>query len=232
MATEFGILGELQVLQDGMPCALGPRRQRSLLARLLVRANQPIPIERLMDELWPDEDPEVARHRLHVHISRLRAVLGAERERLASDASAYRLLVEPEALDASRFVALAADGRRELADGDATKAAERLRAALSLWRGPALVEFVDEPFACSEAARLDQLRLAVLEDRINADLSLGRHSELIEDAVMESPVALGMTRKRLELSKDRLGFLITRLVYQRPSLLVGRVLRRGQLRIA
>jgi len=181
MATEYGILGELQVTQDGAPRDLGPLLQRSLLARLLIRANQPIPTERLMEELWPDEVPDTARHRLHVHISRLRSVLGDERERLTSEPSGYRLRVEPDALDASRFELLAADGRGELADGDPTAADGHFREALALWRGPALVEFADEPFASSEAARLDQLRLAALEDRFNAELALGLHGQLIEE---------------------------------------------------
>lgn len=181
MVTEFGILGELQVTQDGAPRDLGPLRQRSVLARLLIRANQPIPTERLMEELWPDEVPDTARHRLHVHISKLRAVLGDERERLAHDTAGYRLRVEPDLVDASRFEALVADGRRELADGDPAAADRRLREALALWRGPALVEFADEPFASSEATRLEQLRLTALEDRYNAELALGLDGQLIEE---------------------------------------------------
>ena len=164
MATEFGILGELQVLQDGVPRDLGSLRQRGLLARLLIRAGQPIPTERLIEELWPGEVPDTARHTLHVYISRLRSALGDERTRLAADTSGYRLRIEPEMLDASRFEALAAEGRAALADGDAAAADEHLREALALWRGPALVEFTDEPFASSEATRLEQLRLAALED--------------------------------------------------------------------
>ena len=181
MATEFGILGELQVMQDEAPRDLGPLRQRRLLARFLIHANQPIPTERLIEELWPDEVPDTARHTLHVYISRLRAVLGDDRERLATDVSGYRLRVEPEVLDASRFEALAADGRGALADGDPAAADGHLSEALALWRGPALVEFADEPFASSEAGRLDQLRLAVLEDRFSAELALGLHGQLIEE---------------------------------------------------
>jgi predicted ATPase/DNA-binding SARP family transcriptional activator len=181
MAAEFGILGELQVTQDGVPYDLGPLRQRSLLARLLVQADRPVSSERLLEELWPDEQPEAARHRLHVHVSRLRAALGDERKRLVNDATGYRLRIEPGSLDAARFEALAAEGQGRLAAGDPAAAAGRLRSALGLWRGPALVEFADEPFARSEAARLDQLRLATCEDTFNAELALGLHDQLIEE---------------------------------------------------
>ena len=181
MTTQFGILGELQVIQDGAARDLGSLRQRSLLARLLIQAGQPIPIERFIGELWPDEVPDTARHTLHVYISRLRSVLGDERERLAGDVSGYRLRVEPEALDASRFAALAAAGRGALADGDPATADRHLCEALALWRGPALVEFADQPFAASEATRLEQLRLAALEDRIDAGLALGHHGQLTEE---------------------------------------------------
>ncbi len=181
MATDFGILGELQVIRAGAPCGLGSRRQRCLLARLLVCAGQPITTERLIEELWPDADLDAARHTLHVYVSRLRNVLGDERERLTSDTAGYRLRIEPGELDAWRFESMATEGRRALADGDATTAAEHLQGALALWRGPALVEFADEPFASTEAARLDQLQLAALEDRFNAELALGLHGQLIEE---------------------------------------------------
>lgn len=181
MATEFGILGELQVVQDGVPLELGSLRQRALLARLLVRSGQPLTSDRLIEDLWPDDAPANARHTLHVYISRVRATLRDERRRLSSDTSGYRLHLEPGELDAARFERLAADGRAGLSAGDATRARERLEAALGLWRGPALVEFADEPFATVEATRLDQLRLVAQEDRIRADLQLGRHALLVEE---------------------------------------------------
>ena len=181
MATEFGILGELQVVQDGVPLELGSLRQRALLARLLVRSGQPLTSDRLIEDLWPDDAPTNARHTLHVYISRVRATLGDERRRLSSDTSGYRLHLEPGELDAARFERLAADGRASLSAGDATSARERLEAALGLWRGPALVEFADEPFATAEATRLDQLRLVAQGDRIRADLQLGRHALLVEE---------------------------------------------------
>jgi len=181
MATEFGILGELQVVHDGEARELGSLRQRGLLARLLVRAGQPLTTERLIEELWPDEVPETARHTLHVYVSRLRSALGDDRDRLASDVSGYRLRVSSDELDATRFEQLAASGRAALADGRAADAADGLRAALAQWRGPALSEFADEPFAGTEATRLDQLRLVTLEERLQADLELGRHLEITEE---------------------------------------------------
>ena len=116
-----------------------------------------------------------------MYISRLRSALGGEGARLASDVSGYSLRVEPDMLDAARFEALAAEGRAAIAEGDPAAADEQLRAALALWRGPALVEFADEPFASAEATRLEQLRLAALEDRINAELALGLHGQLTEE---------------------------------------------------
>lgn len=179
MATEFGILGELQVLHDGAPLDMGAKRQRGLLARLLLRAGQSVPTERLIEELWRAEVPPTARHTLHVYVSRLRSALGDERGLLQSDPSGYRLKIEPEALDAARFEVLAAAGRAALVGGDPAAASARLREALALWRGPPLTEFADEPFARDEAARLEQLRLAALEDRISAELALGQHRPLI-----------------------------------------------------
>jgi len=181
MATEFGILGELQVTQNGVPRDLGPLRQRSLLARLLVQADRPVSSDLLVEELWPDEHPEAARHRLHVHVSRLRTALGDDRRSLVNDATGYRLRIPKESLDAARFEALAAEGQGKLAAGDPAASAGQLRAALGLWRGPALMEFAAEPFASSEAARLDQLRLAAYEDVFNAELALGLHGQLVEE---------------------------------------------------
>mgnify|MGYP001825449457 CR=1 FL=1 len=181
MATEFRILGEMQVVQSGQPRDLGSLRQRGLLARLIVRAGQPASADHLIDELWPDEVPGKARHTLHVYVSRIRASLGDDRDRLLSDTSGYRLQLEPDEVDASRFERRSAEGRAAYDDGRAADAAETLAAALSLWRGPALVEFADESFAATEATRLDQLRLTALEDRVWADLACGRYAELTEE---------------------------------------------------
>ena len=181
MATEFGVLGELQVVQDGASRDLGSLRQRALLARLLVRAGQPVATDRLIDELWPDGPSDNARHTLHVYVSRLRGVLGSDRDRLVGDASGYRLRLQPDELDAERFERLASKGRAALAARQPQDAADALRKAMGFWRGPALVEFADEEFAAAEATRLEQLRLVALEARIRAELELGRHLDLTEE---------------------------------------------------
>ena len=181
MATEFRILGELQVVQAGQTRDLGSLRQRGLLARLLIRAGQPVTTDRLIEELWPEEVPDKARHTLHVYVSRVRTALGDDRGRLESDTSGYRLRLESDELDAARFERLTSEGRTALAEDRPDAAADALVEALSLWRGPALVEFADEPFAEAEATRLDQLRLVAQEDRIRAGLALGRHAELVEE---------------------------------------------------
>ena len=181
MSSDFRILGELQVLLDGRPSELGSRRQRRLLACLILRSGQSISTERLLDDLWPEEAPQTARHALHVYVSRLRTALGSERDRLQSDGIGYRLRLSAEDLDAARFERLVADGRAALAAGDPDAAQATLQGALELWRGPALGEFADEPFAAAEAVRLEQLRLATIEDRVWADLDLGKHAALTEE---------------------------------------------------
>lgn len=181
MDMEFGILGPLQLLQAGKPRDLGSLRQRGLLARLIVHGGHRISTDRLLDDLWPDEAPDRARHTLHVYISRVRAVLGDERQRLESDAAGYRLHLEPDELDATRFEQAVADGRAARASAAMEETLARLTEALELWRGPALVEFSDEEFAVAEAARLDQLRLATLEERMAAELELGHHTRVAEE---------------------------------------------------
>ncbi len=181
LGTNFRILGTLEVLRDGDRVDLGSPRQRALLARLLISPMEVVTTDRLVEDLWPGEIPETARHVLHVYVSRLRKALGPDRARLDSQGSGYRLAIEPDELDASRFEQLAAEGRAALVRGDPDTASIRLREALSLWRGPALAEFIDEPFARDEAARLEEVRLAAIEQRVAADLELGQHSELVEE---------------------------------------------------
>jgi len=180
MVSDFRILGELQVLQDGHPVDLGSPRQRALLARLLV-AGAGVTTDRLLEDLWPEDAPEPARHALHVYVSRLRGALGADGARLQRQGSGYRLTVATDELDASRFEGLAGEGRAARTRGDPETASTRLEAALDMWRGPALTEFADEPFAREEAGRLEELRLTALEDRLWADLELGRDGELVDE---------------------------------------------------
>lgn len=171
--TEFRLLGSLEVRTGAGPLALGGLKQRALLALLLLNANRVVARERIVDELWGENPPETAVATLQVYVSRLRKLL--PEDTLVTSPPGYVLAVEPEALDLRKFERLVAEAR----SAEPERAAGLLREALELWRGPPLAEFVDEPFARSEGGRLDDLRLAALEDRIEADLALGRHADLV-----------------------------------------------------
>lgn len=190
MAFDFRILGELEVLKDGKLVSLGSPRQRALLARLLVDAGEVVSTDRLVEDLWEGEVPDTARHTLHVYVSRLRKAIGPHGARLERQGKGYRLAIEPEELDAVRFERLATEGRASLARRDAEGARTQLEEALSLWRGAPLVEFADEAFAREEAMRLQEIRVTALEQRIWADLDLGRHREVVaelQDLVIQHP---------------------------------------------
>lgn len=186
---EFRLLGPLEVLVDARPVALGGLRQRGLLALLLLRANELVPRDRLIDELWRDHAPESAANALAALVARLRRVLPADV--LVTGAGGYAARVAPDTIDVHRFERLVEDGRRSLADGDHAGAAATLREALSLWRGSPLADFTYEPFAEPTILRLEELRLSALENRIEADLALGRHAHLIaelQSLVLEHPL--------------------------------------------
>jgi DNA-binding SARP family transcriptional activator len=193
---EFRILGPLEAERGGALLALGGHKQRAVLAVLLLHHGEVVSSDRLADEVWGEEQPATVAHTLQVYVSNLRKVLGegapkGERQHLATRPPGYLLQLEPDELDLFRFERLVAEGRDALATGDARTAADRLRAALGLWRGPALADFTYEPFAQSAIARLEELRLAALEDRIDAELALGRHGDLVgelEALIAESPL--------------------------------------------
>jgi flavin reductase (DIM6/NTAB) family NADH-FMN oxidoreductase RutF/DNA-binding SARP family transcriptional activator len=170
---EYRLLGALEARNEDRPVALGGAKRRALLALLLLDAGRTVSCARLIDELWGEDAPTSARKLIQIKVSHLRKVLPPGV--LRTDASGYRLQIDPDTLDLGRFQRLASEGRAALAAGDHAGAAERLAEALALWRGPALAEF-GEPFAAREGARLEALRLAALEDRIEADLELGRHA--------------------------------------------------------
>jgi DNA-binding SARP family transcriptional activator/tetratricopeptide (TPR) repeat protein len=182
--VEFRVLGPLEVLSEGERLPLGGGKQRALLAVLLLHANEVVSSDRLIDLLWGEEAPDTAAKALQVHVSQLRKGLqsangeGAERV-LKTRSPGYVLEIDPEQLDLHRFERLADQGRRALEAGDPDEAAEKLDAALALWRGPALADFAYADFAQAEAARIEELRLAALEDRIQADLECGRHGEAV-----------------------------------------------------
>ena len=193
-AMDFHILGPLEVRKDGDRLALGGPKQRALLAILLLNAGQVVSRDRLIEELWADEPPAAARHALEVHVSRLRKALGAdgsEGPALLTRSPGYVLNVEPGQLDLQRFERLLADGRQALADGDPARSARALRAAQGLWRGRPLADLEFEPFARVDIERREELRRVAMEERIEADLALGRHADLIaelEPLVSEHPL--------------------------------------------
>jgi len=201
VTLDFGILGPIEVHADGTPIRLGGARQRALLAILVLHANRVLPSERLIELLWGDEAPDSAINALQVHVSQLRRALephrapGTAAGLVLHRSSGYVLAVEPDQLDMHRFETLAYEGRRALADGDAASAARVLHAALELWRGPALADFAGELFAVGARTRLEELRLTTLEERIQADLSLGHHAGLVGE--LQAVVAEHPLRERL-----------------------------------
>ena len=174
---EFRILGPFEARRASRPLRLGGARQRSLLAALVIRANTPVSRDRLIADLWEADPPDTAAKMVQNYVSQLRKLLGPQA--LVTRPQGYELVVDSEQVDARRFESLVEEGRRELAESAALHAAELLREALGLWRGAALLDFAYEPFAQAEIARLEELRLIALEDRIAADLALGRHTELV-----------------------------------------------------
>jgi predicted ATPase/DNA-binding SARP family transcriptional activator len=174
----FGTLGPFLVVDDqGHELPLGGPKQRAVLAILVLHAGDVVSIERLVDELWGEGAPPSAAKTLQVYVSHLRKVLGDGI--LLTRAGGYVLDTGQGEFDLARFQELAAEGRRALQGGRAGEAAARLREALALWRGPALADFAYEPFAQGEAMRLEELRQATLEDRIDAELELGDHAALV-----------------------------------------------------
>jgi WD40 repeat protein/DNA-binding SARP family transcriptional activator len=193
----FGVLGPLEVEADDGPVVLGGQKERLLLALLLTRPNRVVPVETLIRGLWGEHPPPTAGKTLQSHVMRLRRALepgrgrGAAGDVLVTREPGYLLRVAPGALDAAQFMELTAAARRALADGAAETAATMLREALDLWRGQAFEEFLASDFGATEAGRLAELRLVALEDRIEADLELGRHRELVaelEELVREQPL--------------------------------------------
>jgi DNA-binding SARP family transcriptional activator/ABC-type branched-subunit amino acid transport system substrate-binding protein/streptogramin lyase len=191
---EARILGPLEVFVEGQRIEIRGGKQRELLAVLLVNANEIVTPDRLIDDLWGASPPPTAAKTLQAHVSRLRAALGSSSDALETHGHGYRLRVEGE-LDAETFRNSLEGGRRALARGEASAAAETLREALALWRGPALAEFRYAEFAQAEIARLEELRLAAQEERIDAELELGRHDELVVE--LEVLVAEHPLRERL-----------------------------------
>jgi DNA-binding SARP family transcriptional activator len=175
---QFRILGPLEVTVGGERLTFRGTRERDLLALLVLNANQTVSAERLTEDLWSGDPPPGAVRSLRVYVSRLRQALGPAGSALVTRGSGYVLQVAPLAVDAFCFEALVARGRDQARGADHDEAAKTLREALGLWRGPALADVAEGPFARTEASRLEEVRLAAVEDRIEADLACGRHGEL------------------------------------------------------
>jgi DNA-binding SARP family transcriptional activator len=198
---EFHVLGPLEVVRDGRTLELGAGKQRTLLVVLLLNANEVVSTDRLIEALWGETAPATAPKIVQGYVSRLRKAFGEGRgsergaEILLTRSPGYVLRVEDGQLDTDRFAQLLARARAAVADGDAPEAATMLREALGLWRGPPLAEFAFDSFAQDEIARLGELRLDALEERVDADLALARQRELV--AELEALVARHPLRERL-----------------------------------
>ena len=186
------LLGPLEVVDGtGQRVAVGGGKERTVLAVLAVHANEVVSLDRVADALWGDEPPRTAAKTVQAYVSRLRRA-GIT---IDSSASGYTLRLAPEQLDVTRAEQAVVEGRAALGAGDPDRAATILRDAEDLWRGPALGELAGEPFALPEAARLNELRLVVLEERLAADLGRGEHAEVAVD--LEAMCAEHPLRERL-----------------------------------
>jgi DNA-binding SARP family transcriptional activator len=177
--VEFLILGPVEALDDGRPVPLPAGKPVTLLRALLLNHDRVVSVDALIDELWGDDPPETAAKALQGHVSQLRKALGADR--VITKPPGYSLRLDEGGLDLDRFEQLVRTGRERLAAGDAKAASRELETALALWRGP--------------APGLEERRLAALEDRIDADLALGRQGQLV--AELEALVAQDPLRERL-----------------------------------
>lgn len=187
---EFRILGPFEASRGGRALQLPAGKPRALLAVLLLRSGQVVSVDTLVDELWGEEPPPTAVKNVQGYVARLRRALG--NGVLVTQAPGYALRIDEQHLDSSRFQALLEEARHE----EPPAAADRLREALALWRGPPLAEFTYESFAQEEIRRLEDLRLVALEDRIEADLALGHHEDVLSE--LESLVRAHPLRERLQ----------------------------------
>jgi DNA-binding SARP family transcriptional activator len=187
--VEFRILGPLEVFDEGAPVRLGGRNQRALLALLLLNAGEVVSTDRLIDGLWGGEPPRTASTSLQNAVSQLRKLLTAER--VVTKAPGYFLRLDGDGLDTTHVAELVATARTS----DAESRVASLREAEALWHGEPLAEFAFDSFAQSAIARLEELRLNVIEERIDAELELGRHREIIGE--LEGLLAEHPLRERL-----------------------------------
>lgn len=212
---DYRILGPPEVLAGDRPVDLGGQKQRAVLAILLLHANEPVSVDSLVDGVWGERPPATAVKTTQGYIARLRRALeqgepkteGSSNGMLITRGHGYLLRVEPGELDIDRFRALVEQGRRALAAAEAAQAAGALRAGLELWRGPALADFTYEPFAQAAIALAEELHLGAIEERVEADLALGRHRELVGElqALVEQHPLRERLRGQLMLALYRCG---------------------------
>ena len=225
--VEFLVLGSLEAWRGGRALSLGGARQRAVLGLLLLHPNQVVPTELLVAVLWGERPPADALELLQDHVTALRRALGGGRAEgsplvLVTREPGYLLVLDPGQVDAHRFTRLAAQGRRALAEGDPGGAARTLREALALWRGPALGDLAEAGFSWPDLAELEEARLVATEDRLDADLALGRHRELV--AELETLIRLHPQRQRL---RAQLMLALYRSGRQADALAAYRVARRS-----
>jgi DNA-binding SARP family transcriptional activator len=189
MHVEYRVLGPLEADVDGFPARLGGPKQRATLALLLCQPNTVVSALRLIDGLWGDTPPGSAANLVQGYVSGLRKALG--KDAIETRGAGYVLRVSSGALDLQQFERLARDGSQALERDDPAAAASELHEALALWRGPALADLSDEPLLEPAIARLEELRLLAVERRIEAELALGRHADVVgelEGLVAEHPL--------------------------------------------
>ena len=196
---EFLILGPVEARQGDRTLRVSGAKERAVLSYLLIHANELVPADRIIDEIWGAEAADSARQSLRVRVSELRKALRAGAasagDLIQSRGAGYILVLDPDQLDLLQFERLLERGRRAIADDRPETAAQTLRAALALWRGPALADVLDEPFAQAATARLEELRFSALELRIQADLTVGLDAEVVGE--LRTLVAEHPLRERL-----------------------------------
>lgn len=179
--VDFRILGPIRVSHNGEPVRLAGVKQLAVLAALLLERGRPVSRDRLIDLVWNDDPPTGGANTLQVHVSQLRKALAPVGTRITSNPAGYAIDLSGVEVDAFEFERLASLGRAALAGHDFTAAVRSLSEALAMWEGAALGELVGLPFAEAEAERLDRHRLAALEDRLQAQLGLGMHREVVAE---------------------------------------------------
>lgn len=198
--TEYRILGPVEVIRAGTKVSIEAPRQRAVLAALLLEANRVVSVERLISQVWGDFPPRRARNTVHSLVLRLRRALTpghrtSDHQVLTTRWPGYRLQIEPGQLDLNRFENVAASGRTALSAGETATAAATLRQALGLWRGEPFADAAGVRLHEVEAARLRERWTQTLEERIEADLALRRHGDLI--AELPTHIAENPLRERL-----------------------------------